>query len=74
MDFTVKKGRFQREEGGQARRVSLGEVEGSMSEWEEAKAVQDDLKSLGFTSSLAKPEMEKEVGRQRARSYDNRAK
>ena len=28
----------------------------------EAKTLQDDLKSLGFTPSLAKPEMEKEVG------------
>ena len=31
VDFTVKKSRFQRGEGGQTRRVSLGEVEGSMS-------------------------------------------
>ena len=27
------------------------------------KALQEDLQSLGFTSSLAKPEMGKEVGR-----------
>ena len=32
----------------------------------DAKALQDDLQSLGFTSSLAKPEMGKEVGRRRA--------
>ena len=39
-----------------------------------AKALQEDLQSLGFTLSLAKPEMEKEVERRRARSYDDRAK
>ena len=32
------------------------------------KALQDDLQSLGLTPSLAKPEMGKEVGRQRAGS------
>ena len=32
------------------------------------KSSQDDLQSLGFTPSLAKPEMGKEVGRRRARS------
>ena len=31
-----------------------------------AKALQEDLKSLGFTPSLAKPEIGKEVGRRRA--------
>ena len=31
VDSAVKEGRFQGEEGGQARRASLGEVEGSMS-------------------------------------------
>ena len=31
MDSTVKKGRFQESEGGQAKRASLGEVEGNMS-------------------------------------------
>ena len=31
MDSTVKEGKFQGGEGGQARRTSLGEVEGSMS-------------------------------------------
>ena len=29
----------------------------------DAKALQDDLPSLGFTPSLAKPEIGKEVGR-----------
>ena len=29
MDSTVKEGRFQEGEGGQARRASLGEVEGA---------------------------------------------
>ena len=31
VDFTVKEGRFQGGQGGQARRASLKEVEGSMS-------------------------------------------
>ena len=31
VDFTVKEGRFQGSEGGQIRRASLGELEGSMS-------------------------------------------
>ena len=34
----------------------------------DAKALQDDLQSVGFTPSLAKPEIGKEVGRRRARS------
>ena len=34
----------------------------------DAKALQDDLQKLGFTPSLAKPEMGNEVGRQRAHS------
>ena len=29
--YTMKEGRFQKEKGGQARRASLGEAEGSMS-------------------------------------------
>ena len=32
----------------------------------DAKALQEDPESRGFTSSLAKPEMGKEVGRRRA--------
>ena len=32
----------------------------------DAKALQDDLQNLGFTPSLAKPEMGKEVVRQKA--------
>ena len=31
----------------------------------DAKALQDNLKSLGFTPSLAKPEIGKEVGRKK---------
>ena len=31
VDFTVKEGRFQGGKGGQARRVSLGDIKGSMS-------------------------------------------
>ena len=67
MGSKLKEGRFQGEEG-QARRVSLGEVEGSMSKGVDAKALQDDLQCFGFTPSLAKPEMRKEFGRRRARS------
>ena len=40
----------------------------------DAKALQDDLQSLGFTPSLAKPEIGKEVGRRRARSIEKRVK
>ena len=40
----------------------------------DAKAFQEDLQSLGFTPSLAKPEMGKGVGRRRARSEDERVK
>ena len=63
---TVKEGRFQRGKGRQARRASPGEVDGSMSASVDAKALQVDLQSLGFTPSLAKPEIGKEVGRRRA--------
>ena len=31
VDSTVKEGRFQREEGGQARKASIGEAKGGMS-------------------------------------------
>ena len=65
VDSIVKEGRFQ---GGQATRASLEQVEGSMNGRVNAKALQDDLQSLGLTPSLAKPEIEKEVGRRRARS------
>ena len=68
VDFTVNDGRFQGGKGGQARRASLEEVEGSMSGRLDAKALQDDLQSLSFTPSLAKPKIGKEVGRRRARS------
>ena len=68
MDSTVNEGRFQGRKGGQARRASHEEVEGSMSGRKDAKALQDDLQSLGFTSSLAKPEIGKKIGRRRARS------
>ena len=63
-----EEGRFQGGQGGQATRASLGQVEGSMSESVDARALLDDLQSLGFTPSLAKPEIRKEVGRRRARS------
>ena len=68
VDSTVKEGRFQGGMGRQARRASLEQVEGSMSRSVDAKALQDDLQSLGLTPSLAKPEIGKEVGRRRARS------
>ena len=38
----------------------------------DAKVLQVVLESLGFTSSLAKPETKKEVGRQKALSKNNR--
>ena len=66
IESTVNEGRFQGGEGGQARRASLGEVKGSMSGLVDAKILQKNLQSLHFTPSLAKPEMETEVGRQRA--------
>ena len=68
VDSTMKEGRFQGDKRGQARRASLGEVEGSMSGRVDTKALQDDLQSLGVTPSLAKPEMGKKVGRRRAHS------
>ena len=40
----------------------------------DAKALQDDLQSLDLSHSLANPEMGKEVGRRRARSYDDKVK
>ena len=68
MDSTLNKGRLQGGRGGLARRASLEEVEGSMSGSVHSKALQDDLQSLGFTPSLAKPEIGKEFGRRIARS------
>ena len=56
VDSTVNEGRFQGGMRRQARRASLEQAEGSMSGWVDAKALQDDLQSLGFTLSLAKPE------------------
>ena len=43
VDSTVKEGKFQGGKRGQARRTSLGEVEGSMSGLLHAKALQEDL-------------------------------
>ena len=40
----------------------------------DAKSFEGDLKSLGFTASLAKPEMGTEAGRRRTRSKDDRVK
>ena len=68
VNSTVNEERFQGGKEGQAKRTSLEQVEGSMSRSLDVKSLQDDLQSLGFTPSLAKPEIEKEVGRRRARS------
>ena len=68
MDSTVNEGRFQGGKRGQARRASINEVEGSITRRVDKKGLQDDLQSLGFTPSLAKPEIGNEVGRRRARS------
>ena len=64
----MKESRFQGGQGGASKKSPQGEVEESMSGWKDAEALQDDLQSLGFTPSLTKPEMEKEVGRRRAHS------
>ena len=68
VESTLNEGRFQGGQGGQARRESLQKVEGSISGLVDAKALHDDLLSLGFTPSLAKPDIGKEVGRRRAQS------
>ena len=68
MNSTVREGRFQGGKGRHTRRASLDEVEGSISRLVDAKALLDNLQSLGFTPSLAKPEIEREVGRRRAHS------
>ena len=57
-----------------ASKKSLPRTSRSMSGWVDAKALQDDLQSLGFTPSLVKPEMGKEVGRRRARSKEKSVK
>ena len=58
---------FQEQKGGQAKRDSQKERE-SMSKKVNATALQDDLGNIGFTRSLAKLKIEKEVERRRARS------
>ena len=55
----VNKGRFQGGKGGQARRDSLKRSRRKHERVSGAKALQDDLKSLGFNPSQAKPEIEK---------------
>ena len=40
----------------------------------DAKALQEDLASSGFSPSLAKPEIQKKVGRRRVSSYEDKAK
>ena len=68
VDSAVKEDGFQGGEVGQVKRASLGEVKASMSERVNAKALQNDLQSLGLTPNLDKPEMGKEFGRLGARS------
>ena len=68
VDSGAKEDRFQEREGRQTRRAFLEEVEGSISGCVDAKALREDPQSLGFTPSLAKLEMGKEVGRRRGRS------
>ena len=63
----MKEGRFQGGEGGQIKTAFLGKVERSVNECADAKDLQKDLQSLGFTPSLAKPEMGKKIGRRSAR-------
>ena len=62
MDSTGKRGRLHIGKGGQAKRTSL-DVGESMSGLVKAKALQDDLESLGITRSQAKSEMVKKVRR-----------
>ena len=66
--WTLQRRRHIPSRRGQARRASLEEVEGSLGGRVDVKALQEDMQSLGFTPSLAKPEIGKEVGRRRARS------
>ena len=62
---TLKEGGFLGGEGRKIERASQGELRVTMSWAVDPKPLQYDPESLGFTSNLAKPEMEKEVGRQR---------
>ena len=71
---TLKEGRFQGEKGGQGKRISLEGIGESMSGWVPAKILQEDMESLGFAQSLAKPIMKNEVGRQSACSIQDKAK
>ena len=60
---------------GRASKKSLpGESRRKHQRMSRRNTLQDDLQSLGFTPSLAKPEIGKEVGRQRARSQEKRVK
>ena len=43
-------------------------IKGSMIGLVDTKALQQNLESLGFTTTLAIPEMGQEIGRQRTRS------
>ena len=64
-ESAVMKGGFHGREGGQAKETCLGEVAKSVKRYVDANLLQENLESLGFTSSVAKPEIEKGVGRRR---------
>ena len=68
MDSTVKEVKYQGEKGGQARRTSLGEVEESIVLVSERKSSPRGSAESWFHSSLARPEIGKQVGRRRVRS------
>ena len=62
--------------GGRASKKGLPRRGGRNHEWvsgRKSSPGRSAVKSLGFTSSLAKSETGKEVGRQRAHLYDDRA-
>ena len=68
MDSTVKEGRFQGCEGDQAKRASLGESRRKHERVSGRKSCPGRSAESWFHSNLAKPEMRKEIGRQRAHS------
>ena len=57
----MKEGGFQGSKVGQTKRTSQGVGESTSGRMDK-KALQEDLESFGFTPSLAKSEMGKEVG------------
>ena len=51
-----------------AKRISVAEIGARMSTLVDPNVLHENLESLGFSPSLAKPKMGKEVGRRRTRS------